>query len=986
METTASTAQHAFGAGPRGPNPAHGPQPGQGPRHPGHPGPYGVPRPEDQPPHQQPHHHIQHSRPFFYIHPSQPYPSQPYPSQPYPSQPYPSQPFPSQPFPSQPFPSQPFPSQPFPSQPFPSQPFPSQPFPSQPFPSQPYPSQPFPSQLYPSALPYQWPMPYNPYCGFPGMGGYGMMIPSPFQPSPYMEPPGYILPHSQLHLADYRRMINPHYHTTHYPQTMAYHARRFRYQHNAPATSREMINSEVQTEPTLGAARSDPKLSNADSSMKSHVQTNSESGSDTSCTAAQSLSPASAVQEVMSKSPAYQDVVLAPTPNNTPISTRSAAPQKGSFVFQTEVEELRLECRSTPTGINILHSHETSELCTAHSVSATDEDLVQLCSSSSLHHHHKVSQGRMLHGQEGMGLVGEEGGQCLQQACTDILLMDGACSSGGPDNFLALDDCDSFIAKTLAERPGNSESDMDYRVVVQSHTADGPQFTSDDGELSGNGSKSVYFKILHLPFDMQYLEELRKIEASVWSASLAPYVPSAEFMIQQGLMEPHREALSPVVMEEVPMVEEVPTAEVVPMVEVEVPGVEKVPTAEVVSLVEGVPIAESPSNEDVLLAEMVPNVMEVPAISSPNETDNAPMSPETSQKRGAVSDLDQDASFGGLPTYRPSTSWLGDFGNVYYHSKMPSDVEEQRKILRGSPLKVSSPKRKPNHDQEPHCVSVTTTAPLRLKGEGCRPGDKVDRRSYSDQEFCANRTFNVNTVTSGGHKRERVCARCLTTKCRVNKRPGSPGPGLDAPIVKRQGVPVPPWEEYILAQTCAACKCLARRRATRKGSGSDVPSGPQNEETEGETSENSSCRAGSGPKLRDPRRPQSSMKRHSEKCPMGPHSKLREKNCSCEEPHRPPAAVLGGPRRHPHGDVIRERNEENLGVCVSVPLQDKWRNQHQDQCYLAAQKSQQEKLWKLALSKPDNTESNIKLGPRDLIKQKKHISQSQGLHRKDTRC
>jgi hypothetical protein len=309
-------------------------------------------------------------------------------------------------------------------------------------------------------------------------------------------------------------------------------------------------------------------------------------------------------------------------------------------------------------------------------------------------------------------------------------------------------------------------------------------------------------------------------------------------MIQQGLMEPHREALSPVVMEEVPMVEEVPTAEVVPMVEVEVPGAEKVPTAEVVSLVEGVPIAESPSNEDVLLAEMVPNVMEVPAISSPNETDNAPMSPETSQKRGAVSDLDQDASFGGLPTYRPSTSWLGDFGNVYYHSKMPSDVEEQRKILRGSPLKVSSPKRKPNHDQEPHCVSVTTTAPLRLKGEGCRPGDKVDRRSYSDQEFCANRTFNVNTVTSGGHKRERVCARCLTTKCRVNKRPGSPGPGLDAPIVKRQGVPVPPWEEYILAQTCAACKCLARRRATRKGSGSDVPSGPQNEETEGETSEN----------------------------------------------------------------------------------------------------------------------------------------------------
>ncbi|CAB1349633.1 unnamed protein product, partial [Coregonus sp. 'balchen'] len=554
--------------------------------------------------------------------------------------------------------------------------------------------------------------------------------------------------------------------------------------------------------------------------MRSNVQTNSESGNATSCTAAQSLSPASAVQEVMSKPPAYQDMISAPTPNSTSISTRSAAPQKGSFVFQTE----------------------TSELCTTHRVSGTDEDLVQLCSSSSLHHH-KASQ-------EGMGLVGEKEEQCLQQSCPDILLMDGSSSSGGPENFLDLEDCDSVVAKTLTERPGNAESDMDYRLVVQSHKADGPQLARNDGELSGNSSKSVHFKILHMPFDMQYLEELRKIEASVWSVeSLAPR----------------------------------------------------------------------------------------------NKTDNTPTSPETSQKRGAVSDLDhQDTSFGALPTYRPSTSWLADFGNVYYYSKLPPNVEEQRKILRCSPLKLSSPKGKPNHDQEPkdpHRVAVTTTAPLRLKG--CRLREKVDRRSYSDQECCANRTFNGNTGTSGGLKRERICARCLTTKCSVNKIPGSPGPGLDALIVKRQGVPVPPWEESILAQTCAACKCLPRRRVTRKGSGSDVPGGPHNEETEGETSEN------------------------------------REKNCSCEEPHHgPPAAVREGPRRHHHGNVIRERNEENLGVCVSVPLQDKWRNQNQ--CYLAAQKWQQEKLWRAALSNPDNTESNSsKNGPRHLIKQKKHISQSQ---------
>lgn len=56
MEASTSTASHAYGSGPRGPNPAHGAQQAQGT------GPPGALRSDEQ-----------HHKPFFYIQPSQPY-------------------------------------------------------------------------------------------------------------------------------------------------------------------------------------------------------------------------------------------------------------------------------------------------------------------------------------------------------------------------------------------------------------------------------------------------------------------------------------------------------------------------------------------------------------------------------------------------------------------------------------------------------------------------------------------------------------------------------------------------------------------------------------------------------------------------------------------------------------------------------------------------------------------------------------------------
>ncbi|KAL1006315.1 hypothetical protein UPYG_G00070690 [Umbra pygmaea] len=953
MEATSTTTQHAYRVGLFGPNQAHGLQPGQGPRDPGC---YGAQCPEDQTSHthpppnsqhhhhqqqnHQPHHHIQHSRPFFYVQPSQPYPP---------------------------------------------------------------------------PLPYQWPMPmpYSPYCSFPGMGGYGVMMPNPFQAGPYMEHPGYVLAQSQLHLADYRRMINPHYHTTHHPQTMAYHARRLRYQHSAPP-AREMINCEVQTD-TLSAAES--QLSEvAESASRIKVQTNSDSY--TSCAGPQSLSNTSTIKEVTSKSADYQGrIISAATSANIPVDARSTALQKGSFVFQDEIEEVRIECGSSLTGLKIHTSlsQEADVMATttqrvAHSVSGTGGDWVQLFSSlhppanGSVQHSEAHGTGQQ-HQQEegGMGPCQDEvedDDERSLRVCPDIPLMAKAPSNDwSTEKFSAIEECNSDLVNTLAEPPGNSVSSIDPKVVDQSHNADSPHLLNDGEEVNVAN---------------QYLEELKNVQClemvSAWSVkAVVPYEPSPMLTIQQGSTQLPRESLSPVmevtVAEEGPIVEEVHVMEEVLMSEEDVQKVlEGLVVKEVGPVVQEAPVREAVSMAQIPVNEVVPRLEEIsrmeeplPAIQSPDKTD-APPSPQTSQKRAEMSDIDhQDTSFEALPTHLSAT-WLSDWGNMCYYSKLPCNVEEQRQILRCSPLKPSSPRVKTNLTRElnvTHCGAVNMVS-HGLKGDGCRHRGMEDGRSYSDHECSANRSLNQNTLTPGGSKRDRICARCLIMKRRASKTTGSPG--VEAHVIKQQGVSIPLWEESVLAQTCAACKCIPRRRVARKGSGSDVQSGFHNRETsEGETSENSFQARPGTPKprdIKDPRRPldpkpQFFMKSHSGTCSVAPQSKLREKNCSCEEPHhhgRPAAMWVGQTRpwRHHHGNVIREQNEENLGVAVSTPLQDKWRNQEPQ--YLTTQGWQQEKL-RAVTSTADYTDGSRNVHrPRSLNTQKKHVSQSQGMIRKDNRC
>ncbi|XP_056247168.1 uncharacterized protein LOC130178739 [Seriola aureovittata] len=98
-------------------------------------------------------------------------------------------------------------------------------------------------------LHYQWPMPfsYNPFAGFPGVG-YGMVMPPFPPPPPYMEAPSYVLPHPHVQAVDYRRLLHPQPNAPYAPcAPYQNQTRRVRPPHSVPV--RQTVNSEVQTEP-----------------------------------------------------------------------------------------------------------------------------------------------------------------------------------------------------------------------------------------------------------------------------------------------------------------------------------------------------------------------------------------------------------------------------------------------------------------------------------------------------------------------------------------------------------------------------------------------------------------------------------------------------------------------------------------------------------------------------------------------------------------
>lgn len=662
------------------------------------------------------------------------------------------------------------------------------------------------------------------------------------------------MPYTHLHLMDYRRMLNPHYY-----QTMAVHARRFRYQHNTPA--REMTSSEVQTEAVSGTPRSNPSLPHGgEASSGLLVCDNNDQVKAAESSTTQSLS-VNKVQE--DRRVDNQDLEH---------SSITRVGPKRSFVIQTE--DVRMECCSTPTGLNILHSLETLEL--AH----TSQNMAKC---SSVHEGHALQE-------EVLCLPTEQTEKSLQ-ACPDVLLVGTPpCSNKIP----ALGE-----SKTNME-PMSASSDMGSNLMVHKDA----HVTRSKEDLNvGRSSKSVQFKVLHLPLYIEYLEELRKIESTVGSME-DTCIPSSEWLIKNGLMETALE-----VRKEVHMEGMAPMMEVPPLLEELVVEMEHMVEGPAVKIV---PLIEVPVTEVVSMTDIDPTV-EVTVASRSPLVDITILTEDVSQKRGEMNYQDQqDTSFESLPAYLPSTSVLSDFGNMYYCSKVPQTLQEQHKAQSSHASEVPIGRSKLNLESKDLYV--------KSKRERCKNRGKGDWRSLSDHECCTNRNLNENTFTPCGPKGKQICARCLA-KHRIRM---SVSPGLDACTSKGKGVPHQPREEAPL-QTCEACKSHSKQRGMGKGSSPNVPRS-YHDETEGETSENS-CRTASKRKgledprgVSDPKRPLTS-KQHSEKCPIAQYPKLREKNCACETQRHP--AAWEGPRWHPHGRAFRERDEENLTM---PSLQDKWKN------------------------------------------------------------
>ncbi|XP_034001870.1 uncharacterized protein LOC117494954 [Trematomus bernacchii] len=731
-------------------------------------------------------------------------------------------------------------------------------------PAQPY----MPMQSMQWPVPVPMPLPYNPYYGYPGLG-YSMPVMPHYQPNPFVEPPTFVLPHTNLHLVDYRRMLNPQYY-----QTMAYHSRRFRYQHNSQ--TREMTSSEVQTEPLSATQRnSTPGSSTTEPSSGPQA---CSSDSRTGVPIKQQSPPAAAVQK--------RD--YSQEPKDKAHSTTTRTPPNGGFVIQTE--EVRIECCTTPVGLQLLHSRETAEV--SHNFS---EDLVQ-CSSS-------ILQGRVLQN-EGQHLPANQSEQALQ-ICPDILLVGTPRSS---DKMPALEESRNQTDSVSSD----SSSDSDYSTP----------------------SNSFHFKATHLPLIPKYLDELWKMESTVWSTE-DTVIPSPDSLIQNGRAESPDETLT--CEAEVPSADLLTVREKAAAEEV-VPEIEMPPLAEDEEE-EMYPTVEDPGDE-MWTMKNIPATGEDPITRTAKLLDNSPLKADDIKPRREMNAHDhQDTSFESLPAYLPSTSWLADFDNVDYCVKIPPPPNKRDRPLSSQELDLPSRRRKLDLvDKEQPTV--------RKSKERFKPKGKVDRRSLSDNECCLNSNFNENAFTPYASKRERLCSRCVV-KSRTRT---SAAPGPDGHTFKRKAAVFQQWNDSLLP-TCESCKSQPMKQLIRKGSGLDVCGPHHGHYSEGEYSENGSFRFGSNwrpappRKLNDLKRPLAS-KQNVEKCPTVMDPNLKEKNCVCNEPQHQYAAWE---RLHhcPHGNAIQEMDEN---CAMPVSLQDKWRIM--DQIYLT-HRGPTDKAWKAVLPNAD---------------------------------
>ncbi|KAL0966084.1 hypothetical protein UPYG_G00290680 [Umbra pygmaea] len=322
------------------------------------------------------------------------------------------------------------------------------------------PMQPPPPPLYH----YQWPMPmpYDPYSSVPGLG-YSMpgMVMPPFPLHPYMEVPGYVLPHAQLHPTEYRQYQFP-------PAAMAYqnNSRSRVFYQNPP--SRQMANTEVQTEPlpdVSGRPTSVNSLGGADSGRGTNTPSSTSSYAEKpSCPERECNSPPSSPVRLQGLEKAQGVGTGVPVETTTVHSRRNSTDVLGKTVH----------------GGNLVH-RDVWSVCSA-------DVMVPMCSSSE---------------QE-----------------DEVIMADRRVSS-------------------------STDVQMDREPTSKMERTPECDQTRTHKETTHEGSTVVQPGRSGLECVLSVINDLApdsKVNESVWSVeSLAAYVPSIDWMIQNGLMDPEGE-------------------------------------------------------------------------------------------------------------------------------------------------------------------------------------------------------------------------------------------------------------------------------------------------------------------------------------------------------------------------------------------------------------------------------------------------------------
>ncbi|XP_066545480.1 bucky ball [Amia ocellicauda] len=417
-----------------------------------------------------------------------------------------------------------------------------------------------------------------------------------------------------------------------------------------------------------------------------------------------------------------------------------------SFIFQKE--EVRIECTDMPSSLKFYRSRET----TAESAQSASGDLVQ-CDVWSMSSTEGVIPlySSTVHENSVLQNVAHSGD--LEEQCVpgfpDILLIGSLTAEDIPaasaETSVPHKECETKLQKAVP--PATTEQDVG--ALLNKLAVDkGMKMNADnreDGDV--NPEMNVHFKILKLPFEVQsHEDELRKGDESKWSVeTLVPYVPSAERLVQQDLKDPEK-------------------------------------TSEELTM-EGVQDNDA------------------------KQTDTSAR--ESSQDQSTRKDKTQEESLWSvesLPPYVPSASWLADFGNVYYLSKLPQSVQQQLHIFSPSPDEPKLRKKRSLKSEHPDAVPGTAIVHTEAKRSHRRMEVKV-----SNNEGLCNHLSN-RKVLGPKNDGEKNCTRCIS-KQNLCLSPNAPNVASKRHKLTAQTSP---------KLTCTACKCSLEKAMIGKGLGSEV--------------------------------------------------------------------------------------------------------------------------------------------------------------------